>query len=431
MQIQNLLFIFLTLSQVNCKQHNSENQVQPKDTTNNALLYYLEHPVFKPVNMPVSYASPTIAHLIVSDSLTIKAFWDSISKVGTPMIETIKDDPDASIITFLDRQKKDDLDLTIGFRSIREDTSFGDMRLRHIPKTDVWYRSYKVPKEITIAYRFFYTENNVEVRFLDPLNHYYVPTKLRNGADNYNVYHCFLDSTKAWFYERPEVPKGSLDTFQVFSKVLNNSHGISVYLPDGYDKTKSYPVMVLFDAVGYLEVIPTPTILDNLIYAKQIPPMVAVLVDTRVNRTQELSCYKPFADFIATELMPLMHQKYSITTNPGKSIIAGSSLGGLASGYIAYNYPNVFGNVLSQAGSYWLNNGYLINEYAISPRLSITYYLDCGLLEGNIYGNRDMYNLLKTKGYKTYYQEYQGYHDKTWWRKTLSDGLIALCKEMK
>ncbi|MFP6583237.1 MAG: hypothetical protein VCD00_11885, partial [Candidatus Hydrogenedentota bacterium] len=60
-----------------------------------------------------------------------------------------------------------------------------------------------------------------------------------------------------------------------------------------------------FDLSIYTTVVPTPRILNNLIHAKKIPPVVAVFVgNAKGMRNDELPCNDDFIDFVSTELMP-------------------------------------------------------------------------------------------------------------------------------
>ena len=45
--------------------------------------------------------------------------------------------------------------------------------------------------------------------------------------------------------------------------------------------------------------------------------------------------------------------------------------------------------------------------------------------------HRYMRDVLKSKGYEVYYQEFQSGHDWSGWRKTLPDGLMVLFEKME
>ncbi len=134
------------------------------------------------------------------------------------------------------------------------------------------------------------------------------------------------------------------------------------------------------------------------------------------------------------ELVPWVQQRYHVTSNPARAIVGGSSLGGLTAAYAALRHPEVFGNVLSQSGSFWwkprheTEMRWLARQYVESPRLPLRFYLDVGRLEsdGQRQANEHMRDLWREKGYPVHYNEFAGGHTFLCWQGTLSDGLIAL-----
>ncbi|MFA6126316.1 MAG: alpha/beta hydrolase-fold protein [Bacteroidales bacterium] len=393
---------------------------------------------------PTLYNSPTIEKLKKANEIEIKQFWDSIASKGTPLVEKCND-INSLIFTFLYRSKEKSIKVHIDIKNGYLEN--GDMMLLPIRNTDIWYRTYRIPADWTTSYRFDVTDNSGTINLTDKYNRHLIPIGL-DTSYSYNAFDYFLDSSKVWFYEKKGVSKGTLAEFAIESKILKNSRSVIVYKPFEYDESKEYPSIVIFDQSLYLKRVPLPTILDNLIADNKIPPCVAIMVDNqpRERRELELPLYKPFADFIALELMPWAYQNFKITKDPNKSIVAGVSYGGLASSYIALNYSNLFGNVLSQSGSYWRgikvtdSNPWLTEQYKSSPKLPIRFYMDCGLQEtvmssfsnfNFIENHRHMRDVLKLKGYEIYYQEFQSGHDWTGWRKTLPDGLIVLFAKMK
>jgi hypothetical protein len=70
-----------------------------------------------------------------------------------------------------------------------------------------------------------------------------------------------------------------------------------VYLLPGYSKNaQPYDLLVVFDGQTFIDIVPTPTTLDNLISEKRIAPTVALIVGN-VNgmRGTELPCNPTFA----------------------------------------------------------------------------------------------------------------------------------------
>jgi enterochelin esterase family protein len=248
---------------------------------------------------------------------------------------------------------------------------------------------------------------------------------------------------EAWLASRADVRKGNVTSYLSTSAALSNStREISVYTPAGYSpRGSAYPLVLIFDREAYLQTLDVPTLLDNMIGAGVIPPVVAAFV-SNVDRSTELPSNPVFAKFIAEELLPELRGKYHLRRDGARNVIAGASYGGLAATYIAYNYPKAFGNVLSQSGSYWWHPGYetesedqfarnwnwLPRQVAGSRRLPIKFYLDVGLWEGAgmLTPNRTFRDLLQAKGYDVTYREFVGAHTYLNWRATFPEALISL-----
>jgi len=144
-----------------------------------------------------------------------------------------------------------------------------------------------------------------------------------------------------WIVKNPNVAAGTIEKQKIHSELLKNEHDLSIYVPAGYKANAApYDLVVIFDESAYLSKIPTPIILDNLVAAKKIPAAVAVLIanPSQATRNEELSPNPKFADFLAKELIPWIRTHYNITNDPGKTVVAGSSLGGLAAAYAGYKH---------------------------------------------------------------------------------------------
>lgn len=239
------------------------------------------------------------------------------------------------------------------------------------------------------------------------------------------------------------VPAGRVERQQIKSSILNNERNLWVYLPADYRaKPKPHPLLIIFDGQSYLDVVPTTTILDNLIASGKIPPTIAVLIDnpSPADRERELPCYRPFADFLAKELLRWVRERYRVTDDPTKTVLAGSSYGGLAATCAAMQYPKNFGNFLSQSASYWWKPEgaseyeWVKQQFSTRPKLPLRAFLSVGLLEtlpkpGNtnqLEVNRRFRDALKAKGYELKYIEFDGAHEYINWQGTLADGLITL-----
>jgi enterochelin esterase-like enzyme len=187
--------------------------------------------------------------------------------------------------------------------------------------------------------------------------------------------------------------------------------------------------------------VPTPTILDNLVAQKKIPPTILVLVNAGSQRIRDLSCSQNFAHFLVKELLPEVRRRYRVTADPKHVVVGGSSLGGLASACAGLMHPQTFGNILSLSGAYWYipgwekmdgslylrDSGWVMRQYLQGPKLPLRFYIDVGRYEEKqLSTNRNFRDILKLKGYPVTYSEFDGGHDYLCWRGSVADGLIAL-----
>lgn len=225
------------------------------------------------------------------------------------------------------------------------------------------------------------------------------------------------------------------------STILNNDHSLWVYTPPDYRCNGApYDLLILFDGPAYIQLIPTPTILDHLLLKGDLPPLVAVFLSSP-NRFLELACYQPFIEFLVEELMPWIHRRYHVTSNPAQTTAGGSSFGGLAAAYAGLRRPDIFGSILSQSGSFFWKpdddgeHEWLARQFVASPTLPLRFYLGVGRQETwqpaedaptLLVANRHMRDVLQAKGYSVHYNEFNGDHNYLWWQSTLGDALIAL-----
>lgn len=237
----------------------------------------------------------------------------------------------------------------------------------------------------------------------------------------------------------PNVPIGTLWRHTIRAATPQQQRQLFVYTPPGYSaKGPAYPLLVAFDAEASTGVIPTWLILDELIAAKRIPPVVAVFIGN-VDRTHDLIPNATFTDFVALDLVPWMRAHYHATSDPRRTVISGISLGGLASAYAGFRHPEVFGNVLSQSGSFWWGPDnqepeQTARDFAQAARLPLRFWMEVGSFElggpraetTQLAANRHMRDVLRARGYDVSYQEFAGNHTYLCWRGTLADGLAAL-----
>ena len=394
-------------------------------------------------------SSPTINILrkqVESGTLdAVERFWASVSRTVTPLIEPIPGQTDFSLITFLWRGNDRTRNVVI-FDGIAGFDAKDQML--HLAGTDVWYRTYRVRNDARFAYNlspndtlqsFDDVKGDEQMRKrlamlqVDPLNPRRCPTTF--GAYGAESSYAELPDAPPLVWKSPmrEIRKGRVEVTSIRSAFLKGDKRLWVYTPASFAKTvQRYPLLVLFD--GDRNVMWIPKILDILIGQKKIPPLVAVMTDESVpsTRRNELLCNPQFADFLAKELAPWSSSNYHTTMRPRRTIVAGSSYGGLASVFAGLKHAEVFGNVISLSGSFWwkpegnTQPEWLKGQVNNSPKLPLRFYLEVGLMESypmQIEANRDMAETLTSKGYALHYSEYDGGHSFLNWSEAMARGL--------
>jgi enterochelin esterase-like enzyme len=340
--------------------------------------------------------------------------------------------------------------------------------LQNLPQTDIWYASYRVPASTHLSYLLAPDVPDLPLagralrRALrataqrDPRNprvwtqdgH----TPLAAG-DGESVLSLPAAPPQPWLDERQALPAGQLQRHVVHSDILGNDREVWLYRPAGWREQApvgQQNVLLVFDAHAYLRTVPTPQILRNLQADGLLGPTAAIIVANPdgESRARELPPNPDFARFLAQELMPWARSQ-GVVADPAHTVVAGSSYGGLAAAYVALQYPQWWGNVLSLSGSFWWGEAersdrgsarpetpaepnWMARAYARAPRQALKFYLEAGLFEGGREGssiletNRHLRDVLTARGYGVHFAESASGHDYLQWRGGLACGLIAL-----
>ena len=401
------------------------------------------------------YASPSIAALRKridsGNTAAMKTFWAGVRTSGTPLVETAPNEKGFSLVTFLWHGNDQTRNVVIFDGVAGFDAKD---RMLHLEHTNIWYKTYRVRNDARFAYNLSPNDslqsfdavkgdeamrNRLAMLQADPLNPRRCPTTF--GA--YGAHSSYVELPDApplvWNSLAERVPEGKVSVTAIQSDYLKSEKKLWTYTPAGFAKDGArYPLLVVFD--GDRNVMWIPRILDILISEKRIPPVVAIMTDNSVPsaRRTELPCNPQFADFLANELVPWARKNYYVTSQAERTIVAGSSFGGLASVFAGLQHSDVFGNVISLSGSFWWKPDgdkdgewltKLVNE---SPKLPLRFYLEVGLMENysmQIDDNRHMQAVLVAKGYPLHYSEYDGGHSFLNWSVGMGDGLQFLLEE--
>ncbi|HWP40565.1 MAG TPA: alpha/beta hydrolase-fold protein [Tepidisphaeraceae bacterium] len=149
------------------------------------------------------------------------------------------------------------------------------------------------------------------------------------------------------------------------SQLLNNERTIMVYLPPGYDQSPELacPVLYMHDGQNLFDAATSFAGIEwkvdeaaqELIGQGRIEPLIIVGIYNSEQRTAEFTPPCPdstggesergllYARFIVEEVKPFIDKTYRTKPDRKNTAMAGSSMGGMITLYIASSFPQVFG----------------------------------------------------------------------------------------
>lgn len=141
------------------------------------------------------------------------------------------------------------------------------------------------------------------------------------------------------------------------------------------------------------------------------------------------------SDFIAKKLVPYVQKRYNVYKDALHTSVAGVSLGGLESFYIAMENPKVFGTVGSLSPSFWEYDDAVWNKYLGKKtfgKKSPFVYIYTGSYTRDDVGPypKEMIERLRKMGYPknklAYHYNEKGNHSAVMWRAMFSEFLCAM-----
>jgi len=244
------------------------------------------------------------------------------------------------------------------------------------------------------------------------------------------------------------VPRGKLiGPATLPSEVFpGTQHTYWIYVPAQYDPKQPAALMVFNDGqamIGTNSDVRAQNVLDNLIWRREIPVIIAVFInpgrtpeqpepnprdwgDRNTNRPEEYNRLNDkYPRVIVDELMPVIKKQYNLSSDPEMHAIAGASSGAIAAFTVAWERPNDFRKVISIVGSFVnLRGGHVYPEKILAAdRKPIRIFLVDGVndnraLRGDNYqADRDWHyqnvrlaDALTKKGYDVNYTWGIGLH---------------------
>jgi len=221
------------------------------------------------------------------------------------------------------------------------------------------------------------------------------------------------------------------------SRALRRNCAVTLYLPARFRRSARYPLLIVHDGGDYLGYADAKTVLDNLIHRLDVAELVAAFVYPG-DRLAEYANSAAHARYLTAELLPRLEAELPLAGTPSGRCLMGSSFGAVASLSTAYRYPEVYGSLLLQSGSFVftdIGNDHgggppfepvvrFMNRYRAAPRrVADRLFVSCGVYEPLIVRNRSMVPVFEAAGMTVRYEEARDGHSWENWRDRLRDGL--------
>ena len=360
-----------------------------------------------------------------TDVGSIDAF---VSAVKAPLVE-----PGA--VTFLWHGEVDRVDLLRWIHGGVDRDPFVQL-----PGLPLWTLRLAVEDGGRFEYKLGVTRHQQESWILDPFN----PDRAGDPFGENSVCRTYGYTRPAWSLPQG-APVGTIETIDIPSATFGETRREKIYLPAGYDPQESYALVVIHDGDDFMSYADLTVSLDNLIAAGDIPPILAVLIQTG-DRMGEYPRGRRHARYLVDELLPVVEAGYAVSDDARERVLLGASLGAVASLATAFRYPGIFGGLVLKSGSFILDPAILagrenpvfhriarlVRAFQRAPGLRETRaFVSTGELEGLAEENRALAEHLRESGVDVLFQSsWDGHH---WhnWRDQLRDGLMWVLRRDK
>lgn len=308
--------------------------------------------------------------------------------------------------------------------------------LARVPNTDLWHLTLELPPRSRVEYKLEIHHRGGSQWIEDPRN----PNRAKDPFGANSVMQGEGYETPAFITPDPDARPGHLEPFKFKSRALGGFRSGHIYLPARFRKSRRYPLLVVHDGSDYLNYTGMKAVLDNLIHNLEIPDLIVAFTDSP-DRLREYANDETHAKFVTEELLTDLTRRLPLLDKPQARCLMGASFGAVAAFSTAYRYPDVWGRLLLQSGSFAFTDigkqnrrGPLfdkvvefMNTYRETPTaVSERVFVSCGVYESLIYENRSLVPMLDATGMQVKFVESRDGHNWENWRDRLREGLSWL-----
>ena len=194
------------------------------------------------------------------------------------------------------------------------------------------------------------------------------------------------------------------------STILGRRHALRAYLPPGYHENtlKKYPVLFMQDgknlffpaeAFGGQDwgVANSLQLLDGM---NAIDKVIVIGIHSG-DRMAEYTKpgYEAYGQSVVEEIIPKATERLRLIGGRGETGVMGSSLGGVVSFYMAWQWPEVFGAAACMSSTFSHKDD-LVDRVLTEPKGAAKFYLDSGWPGDNFETTLAMATALQSRGYR-------------------------------
>ena len=193
------------------------------------------------------------------------------------------------------------------------------------------------------------------------------------------------------------------------SRILGRRHAVRAYVPPGYRENtlKKYPVLFMQDGKNLFfpdeaflgrdwSVGESLQLLDSM---NAIDKVVVVGIHSG-DRMAEYTKpgYESYARAVVDEVIPVAHERLRLIGGRRETAVMGSSLGGVVSFYMAWQYPQAFGAAACLSSTFSHKDD-LVERVLSEPKNPAKFYVDSGWPGDNFETTLAMALALQSRGY--------------------------------
>ncbi|WP_053073315.1 alpha/beta hydrolase [Chryseobacterium sp. FH2] len=232
----------------------------------------------------------------------------------------------------------------------------------------------------------------------------------------------------------------------IYSKILNEERTLNIYLPQNFNKTKSYPIIYLLDGSMNEDFIHVSGLVQffNLMYSM---PETIVVGIANIDRKRDFTFHTDLEDlqrdypttghsdkfigFLEKELKPFVESQFKTTDK----YLFGQSLGGLLATEILLKKPEMFNNYFIISPSLWWDDESLLKQanQLLSKTRDTKKFIYVSVGKGEhpvmVKDTESLYDILKNSNKKNWTVEYKMMetdNHATILHRSLYEGLLKL-----